>query len=72
MVVAKRWLKVLEAGDYLGLHPKSVYRACWNRRIPYSKAAGIGIRIDLRKLDAMLEQRGISSKEFGESLKDEK
>jgi len=72
MAIERRWLRVSEAGAYLALHPKSVYRACRNRRIPYSKAAGIGIRIDLRELDAMLVRLGISPEKFGKSLRSEK
>ena len=70
MPIEKRWLKVSEAGEYLGLHPKSVYRACCQRKIPFSKAHGIGVRIDKRKLDALLECHGIKPKEFGNTLKD--
>jgi excisionase family DNA binding protein len=72
MPIEKRWLKVSEAGEYLGLHPKSVYRACCQRKIPFSKAPGIGIRIDMRELDSLLERRGINPKEFGKTLRDKK
>jgi len=72
MVVERRWLKVSEAGEYLGLHPKSVYRACWNRLIPFSKAPGIGVRVDKFELDAMLVRLGISPEKFGKSLRSEK
>lgn len=71
-IQAKRWLKAAEAGEYLGIHPRSVYRACYKRELPYSKAPGIGVRIDKLALDAMLEQRGVNPREFGESLKSEK
>jgi excisionase family DNA binding protein len=72
MAIERRWLKTSEVGEYLGLHPKSVYRACRNRLIPFSKAPGIGVRIDKLELDAMLERLGISPEEFGKSLKCEK
>jgi excisionase family DNA binding protein len=68
MVIERRWLKVSEAGEYLGLHPKSVYRACYERKIPFSRAAGIGIRIDKLNLDALLEKRGINPHELGKVL----
>lgn len=56
MTIEKRWLKVSEAAEYLGLHPKSIYRACSQGIIPCSKVQGIGVRIDKEELDAMLEQ----------------
>ena len=59
MPIERRWLKVSEAGEYLGMHPKSVYRSCSLRKIPFSRAPGIGVRIDKRELDALLERRGL-------------
>jgi excisionase family DNA binding protein len=56
MTIEKRWLKVSEAAEYLGLHPKSVYRACSDGNIPCAKVPGIGVRIDKDELDALLEQ----------------
>lgn len=56
MAIERRWLKVSEAAEYLGLHPKSVYRACSEGIIPCSKVPGIGVRIDKGELDALLEQ----------------
>jgi len=72
MPIERRWLTATEAGEYLSLHPKSVYRACRSHRIPYSKAPGVGVRIDKFKLDAMLERLGIGPEEFGKSLRSEK
>lgn len=72
MPIEKRWLKVSEVGEYLGLHPKSVYRACWQRKIPFSKASGIGIRIDKQEIDALLEREGINALGFGRALKAKK
>jgi excisionase family DNA binding protein len=72
MAIERRWLKVSETGEYLNLHPKSIYRACYQRKIPFSKAPGIGVRIDKRELDALLERQGISPEEFGKTLRDKK
>jgi len=72
MAIERRWLRVSEAGEYLGLHPKSIYRACFQRKIPFSKAAGIGIRIDKRELDVLLERQGINPKEFVKRLRGKK
>jgi len=65
MPIERRWLKVSEAGEYLGLHPKSIYRSCSQRKIPFSRAPGIGVRIDKRELDALLERQGLGPREFG-------
>jgi len=72
MTIERRWLKVKEASEYLGVHEKSLYRACRRREVPFSKAPGIGVRIDKRELDTMLERRGIAPEEFGKSLRSEK
>jgi len=72
MATERRWLKVSEVGEYLGLHPKSVYRACCQRKIPFSKASGIGVRIDKRGLDALLERQGTNPQEFTKTLRDKR
>ena len=67
MGIERRWLKVSEAGEYLGLHPKSVYRSCSLRKIPFSRAPGIGVRIDKLELDALLERLGLRPGEYGKA-----
>jgi len=54
MAIERRFLKASEAGQYLGLHTKSIYRACRARQIPYAKLPGIGVRIDKQELDKLL------------------
>lgn len=72
MPIERRWLKASEAGEYLGLHVKSVYRACKQKKIPFSKIPGVGLRIDRYLLDRLLEELGYSSKDFGKTLKEGK
>jgi len=72
MTIERRWLKVKEVAEYLSVHEKSLYRAFRRREVPYTKAPGIGVRIDKLGLDTMLERMGISPEEFGKSLKSEK
>lgn len=72
MPIERRWLKASEAGEYLGLHIKSIYRACKQKKIPSSKIPGIGLRIDKLSLDRLLEELGFSSKDFGKILRDGK
>ena len=71
MAIERRWLRVSEAAEYLGLHPKSIYRACHQQKIPFSKARGIGVRIDKLKLDSLLERQGIKPRDFGKTLREE-
>ena len=63
MGIERRWLKIREAAEYLGLHPKSLYRACARRKIPHVKAPGVGLRVDKRELDLMLERQRTGSAE---------
>jgi hypothetical protein len=69
MSIERRWLKVSEVGEYLSIHPKSVYRACRNRLLPFTKAPGVGLRIDKLGLDSMLSKMGISRQEYGKSIR---
>jgi excisionase family DNA binding protein len=68
MPIEKRWLTAVETGEYLHLHPKSVYRACLARKIPHTKIPGVGVRIDKQALDALLEQESISPRDYGRRL----
>ena len=68
MPIEKRWLTASEAAEYLNLNPKSVYRACHQRKLPHAKVPGIGIRIDKRALDALLERESLRPKEYGKNL----
>jgi len=52
----KRWISVRECSSYLGLHPKSVYRLIDKGEIPAGRV-GHSVRIDLRKLEEILETR---------------
>ena len=70
MPIEKRWMTAAETGEYLHLHPKSVYRACQARKLPHAKMPGIGVRIDKRELDALLERESISPIEYGKRLED--
>jgi len=68
MTIERRWLKIKEAAEYLAVHEKSLYRACRRREVPFTKSPGVGVRIDKRELDAMLERRGIRPEELGQEI----
>ena len=70
MALERRWYTPREIGDYLKLSLKGVYRACSNRRLPFSKIPGVGVRIDKQALDALLERLAISPEQLGASLKE--
>jgi excisionase family DNA binding protein len=72
MAFERRWLTARETSEYLNLNPKSVYRACSEKKIPYSKIPGVGVRVDKKALDALLERRGHGPEEFGDILKGNK
>lgn len=57
MVIERRWLKASEAARYVGVHTKTIYRACRARQIPYVKVPGIGVRIDRHGLDQLLTSK---------------
>lgn len=69
MNLERRWLTAREASEYLNLNLKSVYRACSEKKIPYSKIPGVGVRVDKKALDALLERRGNGPEEYGDILK---
>jgi excisionase family DNA binding protein len=50
------WLTVAEVSRLLQIHPVSVYKLCYKRRIPYLKFPGIGIRIPREELNQHLAQ----------------
>jgi len=52
----RRWLTVKEAAGYLGLKYKGLYNSLKARKIPFSRAKGIGIRLDRLALDRLLER----------------
>ena len=68
MAIERRFFKASEMADYLGLHPKSIYRAIARRQIPAVKVPGIGIRVDKQRLDAILQDGGIKPRAFGRGL----
>jgi hypothetical protein len=68
MSLERRWLKVSETAQYLGMNTKSVYRSCSARLIPHCKIRGVGIRVDKHALDLLLERRGIGPEEYRQSL----
>lgn len=61
----RRWLKVREAAQYLGMNPKTLYDLIAKGEIVHSrpriKGVRIGIRLDVKKLDEILENAEIQT-----------
>ena len=62
MAPERRWLKVSEAAEYLGLYKRSVYRACQECKLPHAKVPGVGVRIDKQALDELLMRQSADRK----------
>ena len=56
----RRWYTAKEIGVYLSLSHKTIYDLCARGVLPFTKKKGIGVRIDKRKLDEMLEAEEIT------------
>ena len=69
MAIEIRWLTIRQASEYMGLHPKSLYRACLQGKIPSVKQPGIGRRVDRLALDKLLESREVGPGEFAKTGK---
>lgn len=52
----RRWLRVDEVAQALGLHPVTVRKLIAKRAIPFVKRKGVGIRIDWKRLEQELER----------------
>lgn len=57
----RRWITVAETAEYLSLHPVTVRRKIDKNEIPCSRI-GRTIRIDLKKLEAQMENENKSRK----------
>jgi len=55
-VIESPWYTVFEVSRLLRVHPVSVYKMIYKRRIPYLKHPGIGIRIGREDLERHLAQ----------------
>lgn len=61
----RRWLRVAEAAERLGVHPRTIRKLISRRQIPYFKKAGVGIRIDWETYEAELERYKIPARGSG-------
>ena len=69
MPIEKRWLTARETSEYLHLSLKGVYKACSSRKIPSAKISGLGLRVDKRTLDLLLERLAIQPEELRKSVR---
>lgn len=67
--IEKRWLRVKELAVYLGSSPSNIYNLVHKGLLPFSKIKGIGIRFDLVKINAILEENETpSSRELVDNI----
>ncbi|MFW9851827.1 MAG: helix-turn-helix domain-containing protein [Candidatus Thorarchaeota archaeon] len=66
----KKLLKVQQMAALLGIHPHSLYRLCSNRRIPYLKIKGIGVRFDIDQIKTWIQESEIHVEDWEERVKD--
>lgn len=60
-MLERRWFRAPEIAIYLSLSPKTVYDLCSRGILPHMKLKGIGLRIDGKKLDELLERHSLES-----------
>jgi len=53
-MIERRWLKVKEVAELMGISVKGAYAAVAARKLPRAKIPGIGVRVDRFALEAML------------------
>lgn len=54
MPFPRRWISPKEAGEYLSLHPQTIYQLVYEGKLPVARI-GRTVRVDLRALEAQLE-----------------
>ena len=52
----RRWITVAEAAEYLSIHPVTCRRLIDRDEIPATRV-GRSVRVDLRKLEALLDEK---------------
>lgn len=55
-MIQSRWLSVKETAEYLNLNKKHVYHMVSRRQTSFTKVPGVGVQIDLKELDKLLER----------------
>jgi len=54
--MTRRWLRVSETAELLGVHPVTIRKIIARRSIPFVKKPGVGVRIDWPRLERQLER----------------
>jgi excisionase family DNA binding protein len=56
MPIERRWLSAAETAERLGVSKKRIYNLVAERKIPFSHPPGIGLRIDIKGTEALVEK----------------
>ncbi len=61
----KTYFTVREASEFLKIHIHSLYRLIYEKKIPFIRKHGIGLRIDSDALDRWIQEGKVESKDQG-------
>jgi hypothetical protein len=50
----RRWATVAQTAELMSCSKQSIYRSCRTGALPCAKISGVGLRIDLKRLNAQL------------------
>jgi excisionase family DNA binding protein len=59
-------ISVQQLSEKINFAPRTIYRWINERRIPYVKMPGNGVRFDTQKIESWIENRTIKSKNIGQ------
>lgn len=66
----EKLLNVKQMANLLGIHPHSLYRLCRDKKIPYFKIKGIGVRFDPDKIKNWIQEGEIHEEDWEERVRD--
>jgi len=61
----KTYFTVREASGFLKIHIHSVYRLIYERKIPFIRKRGVGLRIDPDALEQWIQEGKVEPKDQG-------
>lgn len=63
-------MTVAQLAEFLQINPYSVYRMVRNKRIPYLKVPGAGIRFDQKEVELWLLDSHVDAIDWDEKVRD--
>lgn len=59
----KAFLTVREAAEFIKIHIHSVYRLIYEKKIPFIRKHGVGLRIDSEALEAWIQKGKVEERD---------